>query len=199
MSMYNKMNDPLPFIKYIFLAVLFLFAFIAAFSEKLEIIGFGSIFATQVFYLFCLFFDIYKDKERSLKTFSFPSVKVGYTEISEINLPLFVIITPLVLINFRNISSLGLSVWRNVSKYGYLRISKDNRSRIEQEKWMIFVTVFILLALTFLYMLYGKIQLNNNALRFGITMCILVGYVLSVISLVTELVITNEMGNTTDG
>jgi hypothetical protein len=124
---------------------------------------------------------------------------VGYTEISEINLPLFVIITPLVLINFRNISSLGLSVWRNVSKYGYLRISKDNRSRIEQEKWMIFVTVFILLALTFLYMLYGKIQLNNNALRFGITMCILVGYVLSVISLVTELVITNEMGNTTDG
>lgn len=113
--------------------------------------------------------------------------------------PLFVIITPLVVINFRNISALGLTIWRNVSKYGYLRISKDNRSRLEQEKWMIFVTVFILLALTFLYMLYGKIQLNNNALRFGITMCILVGYVLSVISLVTELIITNEMGNTTDG
>ena len=194
------MNDPLPFIKYIFLAVLFLFAFIAAFSEKLELVGFGSIFTISVFYLFCLFFDIYKDKERSLKTFSFPAVKLGYTEISEISLPLFGIIAPLALINFRNISSLGLSIWRNVSRYGILRISKANRSRLEQEKWMILVTVFVLLALTFLYMLYGKVQLNNNALRLGITICILFGYVLSIISLILEIVISGEMvGNTTDG
>lgn len=194
------MNDPLPFIKYIFLAVLFLFAFIAVFSEKLELVGFGSIFTISVFYLFCLFFDIYKDKERSLKTFSFPAVKLGYTEISEISLPLFGIITPLALINFRNIASLGLSIWRNVSRYGILRISKANRSRLEQEKWMILVTVFVLLALTFLYMLYGKVQLNNNALRLGITMCILFGYVLSIISLLLEIVISGEMvGNTTDG
>jgi hypothetical protein len=194
------MNDPLPFIKYIFLAVLFLFAFIAVFSEKLELVGFGSIFTISIFYLFCLFFDIYKDKERSLKTFSFPAVKLGYTEISEISLPLFGIITPLALINFRNISSLGLSIWRNVSRYGILRISKANRSKLEQEKWMILVTVFVLLALTFLYMLYGKVQLNNNALRLGITMCILFGYVLSIISLILEIVISGEMvGNTTDG
>lgn len=193
------MNDPLPFIKYIFLSILFLFSFIALFSEKLELIGFGSIFTVELFYLFCLFFDIYKDKERSLKTFSFPSVKVGYTEISEISFPLFVIIAPVAFLNFRNITSLGLSVWRNVAKYGKFRISRDNRSRLLSEKWMILVTVFILLALTFLYMLYGKVRLNNDVLRFGITMCILVAYVLSIISLITEITITNELGNTTDG
>jgi hypothetical protein len=193
------MNDPLPFIKYIFLAVFFIFASVAWFSEKLELIGFGSIFTLSVFYLFCFFFDVYKDKERSLKTFSFPSVKVGSVEINEISFPLFAIIAPAMLINFRTVTSLSLSVWRNVSRYGVLRTSMDNHLRIDQEKAMILTTVFILLALTFLYMLYGKVRLNNDVLRFGITICILTTYLLSIITWVTELVITNELGNTTDG
>ena len=192
------MNDSYSFVKYIYLIILFIFAFVCFYSERLEIIGFGSTFLVNTILIICIMFDIYKDKERGRKLFIIPSIKISGVEVSEISCPLYLLIIPLCLMQMRVVCLLSLNIWSNISKYGFLKISRDNRYRVQTEKLLILLTAIMLFAIVFLYILYNYIPMND-LLRFFIAICIIGTYVMSIIATTIEMTISNEFSNTTDG
>ncbi len=192
------MINIIPFIKYIFLAILLIFTFICLFTEKLENVGFGALFTVHVFYMFCLFFDIYKDKERARKVFTLPSVKVGTVDLAEFSFPLYLLLIPIATIHFRTVTLLSLNAWANVSKYGYLRTSRDNKSNIKMVKIISLITILFLFLITFLYIAYNSIQMND-LLRFAFAICIVGSFSLAIINMFMEMKVSNEFANTTDG
>jgi len=145
-----------------------------------------------------LLFDIYKDKERATKVFSLPSVKSGNIEIPEISIPLYILIVPICLFQVRIVTLLCLNVWAVVEKYGFFRISRDNRYRVEAIKTMTLITVIMLFALIILYVQYNNVPMNN-LLRFFIGICIIGTYVLCSVNTIMEISASNEFSNTTDG
>jgi len=192
------MQETYPFVKYIFLFILFIFTFICLYSSRLEMIGFGSLFTVHVFFVMSLLFDIYKDKERARKIFSLPSIKSGGVEVPEINIPLYLLIIPICLMQIRIVTLLCLNVWAIVEKYGVFRISRDNRYRLETIKTMTLVTLIMLFVLIALYIQYNSVPMNNLS-QFFIGICIIGTYVLSIINAVLEMKASSEFSNTTDG
>jgi len=192
------MQETYPFVKYIFLFILFIFTFICLYSSRLEMIGFGSLFTVHVFFVISLLFDMYKDKERARKVFSLPSIKSGGVEIPEINIPLYLLIIPICLMQVRIVTLLCLNVWAIVEKYGVFRISRDNRYRLETIKTMTLVTLIMLFVLIALYIQYNSIPMNNLS-QFFIGICIIGTYVLSIINAILEMKASSEFSNTTDG
>jgi len=192
------MQETYPFVKYIFLFVLFIFTFICLYSSRLEMIGFGSLFTVHVFFVISLLFDMYKDKERARKVFSLPSIKSSGVEIPEINIPLYLLIIPICLMQVRIVTLLCLNVWAIVEKYGVFRISRDNRYRLETIKTMTLVTLIMLFVLITLYIQYNSIPMNNLS-QFFIGICIIGTYVLSIINAILEMKASSEFSNTTDG
>jgi hypothetical protein len=145
-----------------------------------------------------LIFDVYKDKDRARKVFSLPSVKSGNVEIPEINIPLYLLIVPISLFQIRIVTLLCLNVWTIVNKYSFLRISRENRYRVEAIKTMTLVTVIMLFALIILYVQYNNIPMNN-IMKFFIGICIIGTYVLCSVNTAMEMIASNEFSNTTDG
>jgi hypothetical protein len=192
------MQETYPFIKYIFLFILFIFAFICLYSSRLEIIGFGSLFTIHVFFILSLIFDIYKDKERARKVFSLPSIKSGGVEIPEISIPIYLLIIPISLLQIRIVTLLCLNVWAIVEKQGFFRISRDNRYRIETIKTLTLITLIMLFAFILVYIQYNNIPMNNLS-QFFIGICIIGTYVLSIVNTVLEMKASSEFLNTTDG
>ena len=192
------MQETYPFVKYIFLIILFIFTFICLYSQRLEIMGYGALFTVHAFFILSLLFDIYKDKERARKVFSLPSVKSGNIEIPEMSIPLYILIIPICLFQVRIVTLLCLNVWAIVSKYGFFRISRDNRYRIETVKTLTLVTLIMLFALIFLYINFNNVPLNNLA-SFFIGICIIGTYVVSIVNTVIEMQASNEFANATDG
>jgi len=161
-------------------------------------IGFGSLFTVHVFFVISLLFDMYKDKERARKVFSLPSIKSSGVEIPEINIPLYLLIIPICLMQVRIVTLLCLNVWAIVEKYGVFRISRDNRYRLETIKTMTLVTLIMLFVLITLYIQYNSIPMNNLS-QFFIGICIIGTYVLSIINAILEMKASSEFSNTTDG
>lgn len=192
------MQETYPFIKYIFLIILFIFTFICLYSSGLEIIGYGALFTVHIFFIMSLLFDIYKDKDRARKAFSLPSVKTGNIEIPEISVPLYLLIIPICLFQVRIVTLLCLNVWAIVTKYGFFRISRDNRYNVEAVKTMSLVTVIMLFALIFVYIQYNSVPMND-LMRFFIGICIIGTYVLCTVNTIIETKVSNEFSNTTDG
>lgn len=192
------MQETYPFIKYIFLFILFIFTFICLYSSRLEIIGFGALFTVHAFFIMSLIFDIFKDKDRARKVFSLPSIKSGGVEIPEISVPLYLLIIPISLLQIRIVTLLCLNVWAIVEKQGFFRISRDNRYRIETIKTLTLVTLIMLFALILLYIQYDNIPMNNLS-QFFIGICIIGTYVLSIVNTVLEMKASSEFLNTTDG
>lgn len=192
------MQETYPFIKYIFIFILFIFTFICLYSSRLEIIGFGALFTVHIFFIISLIFDIFKDKERARKVFSLPSIKSGGVEIPEISFPLYLIILPIALIQTRIITLLSLNVWAIVEKQGFFRISRDNRYRLETIKTLTLVTIIMLFALILLYIQYNNIPMTNLS-QFFIGICIIGTYVLSIVNTILEMKASSEFLNTTDG
>jgi hypothetical protein len=145
-----------------------------------------------------LLFDIYKDKDKARKTFSLPPLKSGNIEIPEISIPLYILIIPICLLQIRIVTLLCLNVWAIVDKYGFFRISRDNRYRVNAIKTMTLITVIMLFVLTLVYVQYNNIPMNN-LISFFIGICIIGTYVLCSVNTVIELQALNEFKNTTDG
>lgn len=192
------MQETYPFIKYIFIFILFIFTFICLYSSGLEIIGYGSLFTVHVFFIMSLIFDIYKDKERARKVFSLPSIKSANVEIPEISIPFYLLIIPICLLQLRIVTLLCLNVWTIVEKYGFFKISRDNRYRVEAIKTMTLITVIMIFSLILLYVQYNNVPMTD-LLRFFIGICIIGTYVLCSVNTVMQLKASNEFSNTTDG
>jgi hypothetical protein len=192
------MKETMPFVKYLFIAILFIFVFICLYSEKLEMVGYGSLFTVHIFLILSILFDVYKDKERARKVFTLPALKSGSVEVPELNIPLYLLITPICVLQLRIVTLLCLNVWAITSKYNIFRISRDNRYRIEGIKTMLLVTVIMLFALITIYILYNYIPINP-AIQFIIGICIIGTYILCAVNTALEITASNEFSNTTDG
>ena len=186
--------DTYPIIKYIFLLILFIFSFICAYSEQIEITGFVSILIVHVVFSLCIAFDIISDKNRNLKSLILPSTS---TKISnEISIPLYLFMFPIIALQFREILTVVLEIQKSYKIYGSIKISRDNRVRLNRFKLLFIASTICIFFLTFAYMMYRTVPTSAHLIIF---IFIFVAIVIEVINNINVTNISYQMQNTTDG
>jgi hypothetical protein len=188
--------DTYPIIKYIFLFILYIFSFICVYSPQIEIAGFVSIFVIQIIYTICLLFDIFSDKTRNTKVLTMPSNST--LKSNELSFPLYWFILPVAGLQFREMITLIIMINQSYKKYGNIKISRDNRGRLEQFKLLFLISIVLLFIITILYINYKNIEFTGS-MQLLIFILISVLYIVEVINNLNVTNITYQMQNTTDG
>lgn len=188
--------DTYPIIKYIFLLILYIFAFISAYSERIETTGIVSIFIIQSIFTLCLLFDIFSDKNRNLKVLTLPSSSKIYS--NEISIPLFWLIIPIIGLQFREILTIILEINKSYKTYGAIKISRDNRVRLDRFKLLFLISVLCIFALTFSYLSYKNISTTGST-QLVIVLFIFVAIIVEIVNNINVTNISYQMQNTTDG
>jgi len=188
--------DTYPIIKYIFLLILYIFAFVCAYSEQIEITGIVSIFIMQCIFTVCLLFDIFSDKNRNMKVLTLPSSSKLYS--NEISIPIFWFIIPIIGLQFREILTVVIEINKAYKTYGFIKISRDNRARLDRFKLLFLISILLIFFLTFMYMNYKNMSTG------GSMQIIFVLFIFAIIvsEIVNNINVTNmsyQMQNTTDG
>lgn len=188
--------DTYPIIKYIFLLVLYIFAFVSAYSEQIETTGIVSIFIIQSIFTICLLFDIFSDKNRNLKVLTLPSSSKIYS--NEMSIPIFWFIIPIIGLQFREILTIVLEINKSYKKYGFIKISRDNRVRLDRFKLLFLISILCVFSLTFAYLTY------KNTSTTGSTQLVIVIFIFAsiIVETINNINVTNisyQMQNTTDG
>jgi|LauGreDrversion4_1035100.scaffolds.fasta_scaffold25032_4 hypothetical protein len=189
--------DSYPIIKYIFLFIFYIFTFVCMFSDDLEIIGFVSAFVVQTIYTIALCFDIFTDQNRNNKLLTFPSVAKKYLG-REMSIPLYWFFMPLIIIQYREMLNAVLMLQESYKRWGKLRISRDNRIRLDQFKSVFVANIVLLFLLTIIYMYFA--QLSNSApTKLFFILCFFAGIGLTISNNMNITIISYQMQNTTDG
>jgi hypothetical protein len=188
--------DTYPIIKYIFLLILYIFAFISAYSEQIETTGIISIFIIQSIFTLCLLFDIFSDKNRNLKVLTLPSSSKIYS--NEISIPIFWIIIPIIGLQFREILTIVLEINKSHKTYGFIKISRDNRVRLDRFKLLFLISIICIFALTFSYLSYKNISVTGSSQLF-IVLYIFAAIIVEIVNNINVTNISYQMKNTTDG
>jgi hypothetical protein len=81
-----------PFAKYLLLTLLFIFAYMALYTEKIEVYGFGSSFALQTLFTIMVFMDILKDPFKTYPVISIPSIPNTLIKIPDLKITFYWII-----------------------------------------------------------------------------------------------------------
>jgi len=188
--------DTYPIIKYIFLLILYIFAFFCAYSEQIEITGLVSLFILQSIFTMCLLFDIFSDKNRNLKVLTLPTSSKIYS--NEMSIPLFWFIIPIIGLQFREMLTIVVEINRSYKTYGSIKISRDNRVRLNRFKLLFLISTLCVFCLIFAYLNY------KNTSTMGSTQLIFVILIFAsiIIETVNNINVTNisyQMQNTTDG
>lgn len=188
--------DTYPIIKYIFLLILYIFAFLCAYSEQIEITGMVSIFILHCIFTICLLFDIFSDKNRNLKVLTLPSSSKIYS--NEISIPLFWFIIPIIGLQFREILTIVLEINKSYKTYGAIKISRDNRVRLDRFKLLFLISILCIFGLTFTYLNYKNIS-TTGSMQLAIVILIFASIIVEMVNNVNVTNISYQMKNTTDG
>jgi hypothetical protein len=189
--------DSYPVIKYVFLFIMYIFAFICLFSDNLETVGFVAAFVTQNIYTIALCFDILTDPARNLKVLAFPTAAQKYIG-REISIPLHWLIIPLLITQYREMLTAILEIQESYARWGKLKISRDNRIRLMQFKIIFVACVCLLFLITVVYMQYRQISVTGP-IQLLISICFITVLSLSVSNNILISLISYQMKNTTDG
>ena len=188
--------DTYPSIKYTFLLILYIFAFISAYSEQIEITGITSILIIQSIFTICLLFDIFSDKNRNMKVLTLPSSSKTYS--NEISIPIFWFIIPIIGLQFREILTIVLEINKSYKTYGAIKISRDNRVRLDRFKLLFLISILCVFSLTFAYLNYKNTSATGSA-QLAIVIFIFVAIIVETVNNINVTNISYQMQNTTDG
>lgn len=188
--------DTYPIIKYLFLFILYIFAYFCVYSEQIETTGFVSIFIIQCIFTICILFDVFSDKNRNLKVLTLPSSYKLYS--NEISIPIFWFILPIVGLQFREILTIVLEINRLNKTYGFLKMSRDNRLRLDRFKILFFISILCILLLTFTYLNYKNMEITGS-LQLILVIFIIATLVIEIINNINVTNISYQTKNTTDG
>jgi hypothetical protein len=167
------------------------------FSYNLETIGIVSSFVVQNIYSIAIVFDIFTDPNRNNKLLKFPEVTKKYTG-SEISIPIYWFILPLIITQYREMLNAVYLFQQSYKRWGNLRISRDNRVRLNQYKEIFVANIVILFIMTIIYMYYAQIG-NLDSIKLFYVLLFFIGLALTISNNVTITFISNQIGNTTDG
>jgi len=189
--------DSYPVIKYIFLFIFYIFTFVCMFSGDLEMTGFVSAFVVQSIYTVVLCFDIFTDQNKNNKLLTFPSVAKKYLG-REISIPLYWFFMPLIIIQYRQMLDAVLILQQSHKRWGELRISRDNRIRLDQFKGIFVANIVLLFLLTVIYMYFDRLS-NSDPIKLLFVLCFFTGIGLTVSNNINISTISYHVQNTTDG
>lgn len=191
------MNSCIPFIKYIYILILFIFSWVCLFHPSMELIGFGSLVVIQSAYMTFLGLEIMRDPNRNEKAIVIPQAPVKNPRLYTI--PLWWILIPSTI--FYWISSILMiittqTLWKNTQS---LNLSPEFRGKIQYYKITFIIGTILMLFLTITY-----ITTNTGSAFSGTYRLILLFAMVGALGLsVTDLMYSNEfsklIGSKTDG
>jgi hypothetical protein len=167
------------------------------FSDDLETIGVVSTFVIQNIYSIAIVFDIFTDPNRNNKLLTFPAATKKYTG-TELSIPIYWFILPLVLTQYREMLDAVFLFQQSYKRWGSLRISRDNRIRLHQFKGVFVANIVILFMMTIIYMYYAQL-VNSDPIKLLYLLLFFIGLGLTISNNVTITLLSNQIGNTTDG
>ena len=151
-----------PFIKYLYVFILFIFSFICIFNQNIEIIGFGSMFVVQTIYTIMLFMEIYSDPNRGAKSITIPLLKTPYINMSEIEIPIFWILIAGISLQFTSITLMIMTCSYLYKKYQSIQLSRDNRWSAQTYKKIFVIVTVLMMILTYSYVSDFSITTTNT-------------------------------------
>jgi len=163
-----------PFIKYWYILILFILAFICLFIQSIEIYGFGSAFAIQAVYSIFLLSDIISDNNRAEKALRIPIMQLPYinTPPTSINLPIFWVLLAGVALQFTSALLMLIACLFLYKKYQAIKVSRENRWYIQAYKKMFLIVTGLMFLLTYYYVnSYGT--LSSGSYRLVLVGCFL--------------------------
>lgn len=186
-----------PFVKYVFLSVLFVLSFISLYTEKLEVYGFGSAFILETLLAIMVFMDIIQNPlDRAKNVITFPSFPNPVAPVPSLTIPFFWTLIIAVSLQFVSATMMMISMTSIYKRYNDMRLSRDNRSRVNTYKWM-FLVSFILLFI----MIYGYIQYGNglsNSFQTILLLCITGTFLLGSLEIIYANQLSKVLGTMVD-
>lgn len=144
-----------PFIKYLYVFVLFIFSFICLFSQTIEIVGFGSMFAIQCIYTIMILMDIYNDSSatRQAKSISIPLMKnpLNANSRTSIELPLYWLLLAGISLQFTSATLMIMTCSYLYKKYQTIQLARTNRWRAQMYKVFFIIVTVLMMIITYSY------------------------------------------------
>jgi hypothetical protein len=168
------------------------------FSDNLEVLGFIGAFVTQNIYTVAILFDMLTDPNKMTKVITLPAVAQKYIG-REINIPLYWFIAALAVSQYNELLNAILMIKQSYSRWGKLRISRDNRIRLDNYKAIFVAGIVFLFILTTVYMQYNQIPTASGTVQLLFTIAFIVGLTLTVLNNLSIYTISYQVKNTTDG
>ena len=186
------MANCFPFIKYWYIIILFVFAFICAYNSTIEIVGFGTIFVLQTLFTLLLTNDILKDSNSHLKVLqtsneSWSSIPIWWILFAGLGMQfassLLILTTTLFLYN----------------KFQTIRLSHDNRWRLNAYKLIFLLSTIFMMILTFIYIQYSVSNGLSPLFRIVTLVCFVGILGLSSVDVIYANQLSKAINSTTDG
>jgi hypothetical protein len=141
----------LPAIKYVYIAILYIFVFLSLYSPHMQTIGFGSFFGLQTIFTVIYLFELFMDTNRDKKALSMEIPASKYLNEYSLNMPYWWILVPVFGMQFAS-SLLMIMTWSYLSKRdSTVPLSKQNEVKIGRWKAFSIIITFALLVLVFAY------------------------------------------------
>jgi len=191
-----------PFIKYVYVGILFIFVFLALYSQHIQSIGYGSLFGLQTIFTLLTFFDISMDNTRSNKVLSMDIPASKYTKSYTINFAYWLVLIPCMALQFIS-SMLMVLTWSYLSKRDdTVPLSRSNEIKVTRFKAFSVIITILLLCLLYSYFMdfNGTTSLQfSEAYKIWITMIIIILLFLSIINVTYANEISKLRFQSTDG
>lgn len=191
-----------PFIKYFYILILFIFSFIGLYSQSIEIIGFGSLFAIQTIYTLFLLLDILQDGNRGSKTLDIQINASEYTAAYKLHIPLWWILVAGSALQFTSSLLMIITSAFLYKKFQAIKVSRDNRGSIQTYKAFFLITTILMFLLTYAYVSSyngGGSETFSNAYRLMFVGCFLGIIIFSSTDMYLANNLSKLIGSTIDG
>ena len=145
------LSNYLPVIKYVYIAILYIFVFLALYTPHMQSIGYGSFFGLQMIFTVIYLFELFMDASRDNKVIAMDIPASRYMGAYSLNLPYWWILVPSFGLQFGS-SLLMTMTWSYLSKRDVtVPLSKHNEVIISRWKAFNIIITFALLMLVFSY------------------------------------------------
>lgn len=197
------MSSCIPFIKYIYIFILFIFSWICLYSSSMEMIGFGSLVVVQSAYTALLSLDILRDSDRNKNALIVPMAPPPFVEVfmklpKTYTIPLWWVLIPSSILYWVSTILMVITtqfIWKQNHS---LNLSKDIRWEFQTYKTMFVIGTIMMLFLTVIYTV-GFTQKEGSLYRLIILFAMLGSLLFSIYDIVYANALSKLIGSTTDG
>ena len=197
------MSICVPFIKYIYIFILFIFSWICLYSDNLENIGFGSLVVIQSAYTALLSLEVFQDQKRNEKSLLVPVSPPPFVEtlitLPKIyKIPLWWVLIPSSILCWVSTILMVITARFLSKKDQIMNLAGDIRWKFQVYKTMFIIGTILMLFLTLVYLM-GTSGSPSNIYRLMIFIAMVGSLAFSVHNLVYANALSKLIGSTTDG